>query len=103
MSRYDPTDIAGQARTKADAETRARRAKEQSDADFKRLMSEEWGRRIVWRDLEDAGVFRLSFNTNSMTMAFNEGSRNLGLRKLAQVHELCPDLYHLMLKEHTDE
>ena len=32
------------------------------------------GRRIVWRFLERAGVYRLSFNTNAMAMAFAEGN-----------------------------
>ena len=75
-----------------------RRAREEAE-DFKWLLSSRRGRRIVWRFLDRAGVFRLSFNTNSMTMAFNEGNRNEGLRILAQIHTLCPELYPVMVKE----
>lgn len=99
MSNYDPTDIRNQERAKADADTRTRLAKETEESDFKWLMGSKRGRRIVWRLLDRAGVFRLSFNTNSMAMAFNEGNRNEGLRILAQIHALCPELYHVMVKE----
>ena len=75
-----------------------RKAREEAE-DFKWLLSSRRGRRIVWRFLDRAGVFRLSFNTNSMTMAFNEGNRNEGLRILAQIHTLCPELYPVMVKE----
>jgi type IV secretory pathway TrbL component len=61
------------------------------------------GRRIVWRMLDQAGVFRSSFNTNAMTMAFAEGSRNQGLRMLAIIHASCPEQYPTMMKEQTDE
>jgi hypothetical protein len=99
VSSYDPTDIRSQERAKADADLRARLAKETEEADFKWLMSSKRGRRIVWRILDRAGVFRLSFNTNSMMMAFNEGNRNEGLRILAQIHTLCPELYPVMVRE----
>ena len=65
-------------------------------------MGSKRGRRIVWRFLDRAGVFRLSFNTNAMTMAFAEGNRNEGLRILAQIHALCPELYTTMVKETND-
>lgn len=80
---------------------RQQQAQQRSDADFLWLMEDERGRRFVWELLEHAGVFRISFNQNSMTTAFNEGCRNFGLKVLAQVHELCPDRYAQMLKENT--
>ncbi len=67
--------------------------------DMKWLMSNKRGRRFVARLLERAGVWRLSFNTNALTMAFNEGTRNEGLRLLAQITAHCPDRYTEMLKE----
>ncbi|HMN15201.1 MAG TPA: hypothetical protein PKD55_23020 [Bellilinea sp.] len=101
MSNYDPTDIRSQERAKADTDLRNKLAKDTEEADLKWLMGSKRGRRIVWRFLDRAGVFRLSFNTNSMTMAFNEGNRNEGLRILAQIHTLCPELYPIMVKEAT--
>ena len=103
MSNYDPTDIHSQERAKADTDLRNKLAKDTEEADLKWLMGSKRGRRIVWRLLDRAGVFRLSFNTNSMTMAFNEGNRNEGLRILAQIHTLCPELYPVMVKEQTHD
>lgn len=78
------------------------RAKVEADleiADLKWLMSNKRGRRIVFRMLERAGVWRLSFNTNALTMAFAEGTRNEGLRLLAQITEHCLDRHSEMLLE----
>lgn len=102
MSNYDPLDIREQERTKADKALRERLQRESEEADLKWLMSSKRGRRIVWRSLDRAGVFRLSFSTNAMQMAFAEGNRNDGLRTLSQIHSLCPELYPLMVKEQTN-
>jgi hypothetical protein len=99
---YDPTDIRSQERTKADTDLRNRLSQDTEKGDLKWLMGSKRGRRIVWRFLERAGVFRLSFNTNAMQMAFAEGNRNSGLNMLAQIHTLCPELYPTMLKEAND-
>ncbi len=99
MSHYDPTDIRSQERAQAEAEDRNRLATQIEIDDLKWLMSNKRGRRFVSRLLERAGVWRLSFNTNALTMAFAEGQRNEGLRLLAQITTHCPDRYTDMLKE----
>jgi hypothetical protein len=99
MSDHDPTDIQSQERAKANADLRAKLAKDTEEADFRWLMGSKRGRRIVWRLLDRAGVFRLSFNTNAMAMSFAEGNKNEGLRTLTQIHTLCPELYPVMVKE----
>jgi len=103
MSGYDPLDIRGQERAKQDNDLQERIARESEEADLQWLMSSKRGRRIVWRFLDRAGVFRLSFNTNAMSMAFSEGNRNEGLRILAQIHAICPNLYPTMVKEAKNE
>lgn len=103
MISYDPLDIRSQERAKAESDERNRLARDSEEADLKWLMGSKRGRRIVWRLLDRAGVFRLSFNTNAMTMAFAEGNRNEGLRILAQIHALCPELYPVMVKEQTND
>lgn len=80
------------------AAARVREAEREAE-DFKNLMAMELGRRFVWRLLDSTGVFRLSFNTDTLLMAFAEGRRNEGLRLLAQIHSLCPEQYPLMQKE----
>lgn len=103
MSNYDPLDVRGQERAKADKDSREKLVRENEEVDVKWLMGSKRGRRIVWRLLDRAGVFRLSFNTNAMQMAFAEGNRNEGLRTLAQIHALCPELYPVMVKEQTND
>ena len=89
------------AQVEAQAKTK-RRARQDAD-DMRWLLSGQRGRRIVYRQLEAAGVFRLSFNTNAMAMSFAEGARNVGLQMLARVMTVQPDAYALMVKENTDD
>ena len=102
MAAEDPIDHVSSDRARADKDLRARLQREQEDSDVRWLMGTRRGRRIVWRLLDQSGVFRSSFNHSAMHMAFAEGTRNYGLRLLAQVHELCPDLYPTMMKEATN-
>lgn len=99
----DPTDLRGQDRAAAEAERRDRLTRETEDGDIKWLMASKRGRRIIWRLLDRAGVYRLSFNTNAMAMAFAEGNRNEGLRLMAQIHTLCPEIYSVMVKENAND
>jgi len=101
VSNYDPLDLRSQERSKAERELRERLARENEEADIKWLMGNKRGRRVIWRLLDQAGVFRSSFNTNAMTMSFAEGHRNYGLRILGLVHTQCPELYPTMMKEQT--
>lgn len=99
MEDFDPLNTEQQELDKASAAALRQLVQQQQDEDFRWLMSDQRGRRIVWRLLSEAGVFQTSFNPESMTMAFKEGQRTAGLQLLAQVHKLCPDLYTTMMKE----
>lgn len=101
MSTFDPTDLRGQERDAAEVQAKKRIAKEQEEKDLKWLMASPKGRRIAWRLMEEAGVFRISFNPNAMTMAFAEGNRNYGIKLFASIQELCPELYPVMVREAT--
>lgn len=101
-NQYDPTDLAGQHADKREAEARKRVQRQQEIGELKWLMSSPRGRRIMWRLLDLAGVYRISFDPNAMKMAFNEGNRNLGNQLLKEVMTLCPELFPVMLKEHED-
>lgn len=102
MEHYDPLDAQGQEEARSDSEIKGRLARETEEADIKWLMSSRRGRRIVWRLLDQSGVFRSSFSTVAMQMAFNEGHRNYGNRMLALVNTHCSELYHQMTKENTN-
>ena len=99
MGHSDPLDLRGKERAQADADERSTRASQVEIDDLKWLMSNKRGRRFVASLLERAGVWRLSFNTNALSMAFAEGMRNEGLRLLAQITAHCPDRHVEMLKE----
>jgi len=98
----DPFDLQGQERAAQEVAKRDELSKDTEESDFKWLMRSKRGRRIVWRQLERAGVFRLSFNTNAMAMAFAEGNKNDGLRTLGLINRLCPELYQTMVNEAND-
>jgi hypothetical protein len=98
---HNPFDLEDQAIQKAQVDTDRREEKETEEEDLKWLMSSRRGRRIVWRLLDSAGVFRSSFSPTAMVMAFQEGNRNYGVRILAMVHQHCSDVYPTMLKENT--
>lgn len=59
------------------------------------LLASPQGRRYIWRQIGQCGVFKTSFTGNSTTF-FNEGARNIGLQMLA---EIDPDALALMMKE----
>lgn len=99
MSQYDPIALNDQAEAADSKALRDRMAAEREAADIRWLMESEQGRRIVWRLLNQSGVFRSSFSSDALAMAFSEGNRNIGLQLMAQVHELCPDMYPEMARE----
>jgi hypothetical protein len=103
MSNYDPTDLRSQEKQKTERVSREKLAKENEETDIKWLMGTKRGRRILWRLMDQSGVFRLSFNTNAMQMAFAEGNRNFGNRMLAMIHDQCPELYSVMVKEQKND
>lgn len=100
---FDPLDLREQERDKEEKALRNKLDTQNEEADLKWLMGSKRGRRIIWRLLEQSGVFRLSFNTNAMSMAFAEGNRNFGNRTLSMIHSLCPELYATMVKEQTND
>lgn len=99
---FDPFDLRGIERKKEQSDERTKLAMQTEADDWKWLMSNKRGRRIVCRLLESCGVYRLSFNHSGSITAFNEGARNIGLMMLAQIHATCPDQYAVMLKEQQD-
>jgi hypothetical protein len=66
--------------------------------DLRRLMDTDYGRRHVWLQLCRCKIFETSFTGNNTTF-FNEGQRNIGLMLLADINEVCPEAYLVMLKE----
>lgn len=103
MATHDAFDFHAQEEAREAAEEKAKLRQRQDIEDLKWLMSNKRGRRIIYGLLERAGVWQLSFHTNALQMAFNEGRRNEGLALLAKLMSEAPDNYALMLKEHKDD
>lgn len=71
-----------------------------NDSDVEWLMSTQQGRRVMWRLLSLAGVYRTSFaGEETHATAFAEGARNIGLQLIHEVQRLTPDAYSQMVKE----
>jgi hypothetical protein len=71
-------------------------------ADIRLLLQKQWGRRVVWRLLEQTGMYRTSFTGNSTTF-FNEGARNIGLWLVDEVLSSDADMYLMMIKENNKQ
>jgi hypothetical protein len=100
MTERSPTDLHAEERDAKKAARDAELAKQTEEDDIKWLMGHKQGRRIMYRLLAAAGVFRSSFNTNNAVMSFNEGQRNLGIAHQDAVLAHCPEQYMVMLREH---
>lgn len=95
----DPTDLRAQ-EADTDAQQHRHNLKQQQEIeDFKWLLAHRQGRRIVWKLMGDAGVFRSTFNHSGSVMAFSEGQRSQGLKLLTAVMEHAPEAFTLMQKE----
>lgn len=88
----------------ADEQVEAQRAKAERKAkrdigDLQWLMAHKQGRRIAWKLMAQAGVFRNPFNHSGSLTAFQCGQMNEGQRLLSAVMEHAPDAFVLMQKE----
>lgn len=72
-------------------------------ADLKWLMSSKKGRRVMWRLLIHAGVYRLSYVPgDALGTAFNEGNRNQGQRLLTLIQMHASEDYATMVQERSN-
>ena len=86
------------------AKQKERQVHDQELKDLRDVCSTRQGRRFVWKQLVQAGCFRLSFIYGEPeTTAFNEGRRSMGLALMADIHELDAALYIQMANEAQDE
>lgn len=96
---HDPTDTRLQEREALLEEQTAREIRKLEVADLKWLAGNVQGRRIVWRLLDRAGIYRSSFNHSGSLMAFAEGKRDMGLFLLAEVSEASPGGFLKLIAE----
>jgi hypothetical protein len=96
----DPTDLRRQEREAESEELVARELRRKELEDLRWLLGHPQGRRISMRLLEEAGVYRSSFNHSGSVMAFNEGKRHIGLFLTAEFLEAAPEGFMKVLKEY---
>lgn len=101
MATYeDPTDLKRQEREAEAEEAGARERRRKELEDLRWWLGHPQGRRLVSRLLEEAGVYRSSFNHSGSVMAFSEGKRHIGLFLISELLEASPDGYMKVLKEY---
>lgn len=64
-----------------------------------RLLSDEAGRMWMWDLISRCGAFHLSFSTDALIMAFNEGRRDIGNHLIGEINSISPELYTRMAIE----
>lgn len=96
----DPTDPRRQERDAEAEEAVAREARRKELEDLRWLLGHPQGRRIITRLLDEAGLYRTSFNHSGSVMAFNEGKRHLALFLTAELMEASTDGFMKVLKEY---
>ena len=88
---------------KSSPKDKAALRREQFASDFRWLMGDPRGRRLMHRLLSDMGLYRCTFDSavreSALEMAFREGQKNLGYRIVAQINGTCPEEYFLMMRE----
>lgn len=83
-SSNDPKKLAAQKQGAKDREKQER-------ADLAAVLEMDGGRRFVRRLLIFCGEHRSSFSQNAITMAFNEGHRNVALMLKAAINDSAPN------------
>lgn len=101
---HDPLDSSAQEAAQAKAEEAKRLQREQEVSDFKWLMAHKQGRRVMWRLLGITGLFRNPhlMGQGASDTSFRCGEQNIGQQLIAEIHGLCPEHYHVMVREQQE-
>jgi hypothetical protein len=95
-------DVFNQEEQKKKVAQASERLQQRQQSDMRKVLGLPEGRRVIWRLLSEAGVFRSSFTGDSQTF-FNEGKRSLGLLIVSEVLAAHPDSYSVMQREAAND
>ncbi len=87
---------------KKDLQELERKRRERDLNDVRKVLLSPEGRRLIWRLMSYARIFKPSYTGNSETF-FNEGRRDVGLLILEEVMAAKPDSFTQMQKESTTD
>ncbi len=96
MKKRDPFDTEKNAQEREDLEFKRQQILNRSRELLARTMSTDDGRELIHNLLSMTQLYISSFDTNALSMAFNEGRRSVGLDLQSLMKS---DLYLLMLEE----
>lgn len=96
----DPTDLHTRDREAEADEAVAREKRRKELEDLRWMLAHPQGRRIVMRLLDEAGVYRSSFNHSGSVMAFSEGRRHIGLFLTAELMEASTKGFMKVLEDY---
>lgn len=100
MDEVSPFDLREQAETQEEADKRKRLLQLQDDTDIQWLMEHKQGRRVVWRVLGIAGLYRNPMQGDGDAFTnLRCGMQAVGQTLVADIHRLCPQSYFDMVKE----
>lgn len=77
--------------------------RKRNQSDLRKVLSMPEGRRFIWRQLSESGVFRASFNFNTKLEDFQEGQRDRGLALLNEVNDCDEMAFANMQREYLSE
>lgn len=92
MNAADPAQI-------EDSQREEKSESEQLQEDLRSVVDTRAGRRVLWRYMSIAGIYRSSFADKSETTAFNEGRRIIGLTIMGDITNAKPDVLIQMMLE----
>jgi len=97
----DPFDDSAQVAVEARKADVTRLQREREVDDFKWLMGNKQGRRVMWRLMSMTGLFCNPYQPSAPPgfTEFQCGKQDIGQRLLGEVHELCPEKYNTMVEE----
>jgi hypothetical protein len=98
MSAEAPIKNAADPAKLKDQDRRVKLADKQAELDWIWLLGQPAGRRLIWSQLEECGVFSSSFTGNQVTY-FNEGKRIVGLGILGKIAKFKPSALVEMMEE----
>lgn len=95
----DPTDTKGQDAERSETALKKAQRREQELDDIKQVMGSRQGRRLMWRLISNAGVYRSTWSPVHAEMARAEGQREFGVLLIDEIHAACPEQYEVMKRE----
>ena len=89
-----------EARRKTDRAEQEAAQRRQADEDFVAVMSQPWGRRVVWRLVQGTDGRQVCFSSNNTVCISYTALRDFGRAELTdRAMALCPELWLVM---HTE-